>query len=86
MNMFSIFKFQSMIYFFGMIYYYYVEEFLVIRNILQVNFVNCFICWKMILFLDYKENMEDVLKGVRILGFFEQIEIKFILYYFCIMK
>ena len=30
----------------------------------EVNSVSCNTSWKMVLFMDYKENMEDVLKGV----------------------
>ena len=31
----------------------------------EVNSVSCNTSWKMVLFMDFKENMEDVLKGVR---------------------
>ena len=39
---------------------------LLIRNtvVLQVNSVNCNTCWKVTLFIDYRENQDDVLKGV----------------------
>ena len=32
----------------------------------EVNSVSCNTSWKMVLFMDFKENMEDVLKGVSI--------------------
>lgn len=30
----------------------------------EVNSVSCNTSWKMVLFMDYRDNMEDVLKGV----------------------
>ena len=31
----------------------------------QVNAISCSTCWKILLFMEYKEDRDDVLKGVR---------------------
>ncbi|KPM03397.1 inositol 1,4,5-trisphosphate receptor type 1-like protein [Sarcoptes scabiei] len=36
----------------------------------EVNAINCDTCWKISLFLDYKENIDDVLKGIEIFSRF----------------
>jgi hypothetical protein len=33
-------------------------------RMMQVNSLNSTACWKIVLFLEYRENMDDVLKGV----------------------
>ena len=42
--------------------------------VFQVNSVNCNTCWKVSLFMEHKENLDEVLKGVRQL-------IKYVIHY-----
>ena len=34
---------------------------------IQVNAISCSTCWKILLFMEYKEDRDDILKGVRAL-------------------
>lgn len=61
-NHFAWFRFYFVQLFFSLLFVAIVAE--LCYRLMQVNSLNSTACWKIVLFLEYRENMDDVLKGV----------------------